>query len=45
MQLRRVNVDCEAKTFISALFSLAIVKQNNEKKGEEIVTFKLQFSS
>lgn len=39
MQLRRVNVDCEAKTFISALFSLAIVKQM--KKREEIVTFKL----
>lgn len=44
MQLRRVNVDCEAKTFISALFSLAIVKQM-KKKGEEIVTFKLQFST
>ena len=43
MQLRRVNVDCEAKTFTSALFRLAIVKQM--KKRRKIVTFKLQFST
>ena len=34
MQQRRVNVDCEAKIFISALFTLAIVKQMKQRTGK-----------